>query len=353
MSFKKMLSLSRGEPIAHGLDKNGKKVLTINITPEQSEPDIMADHIESTVNDHDIQKVARILRLLIIETKQLRKFINDVRTKSLNKNGLSEEEKQKIFNNLTDRIQLAVTELRKIAKNNLKTHILFDQHDEVKRVVPLIGGQQKPFDRSLFICGPSGSGKTFLAKDIMKNDLRNRPIVIFSKIDDDESLKELKKLRLTSQPFGDEKGKERVIKIRLKTDDDLLNLPSNEELKNTICFFDDVDSFPSDYASFLSEYRSSLLECGRHHNITILSTSHFLYNYCRTRTLLNECECISLFPHSNKRDARRFLSDRMGLNNQTETPRILQEAMESGRSLTCRLSAPNCIIHEKGVILLS
>ena len=126
MSFKKMLSFERGEPIAHGLDKNGKRVLTINLTDEQSEPDIMADHIENTIDEDDIKAVSKILRLLPIETKQLRKFIDDVRgisrirsDASGSRSGLTEDDKQILFDKLTDRIQLAVTEIRKRAKNIL------------------------------------------------------------------------------------------------------------------------------------------------------------------------------------------------------------------------------------------
>ena len=117
-----MLSFERGDPIAHGLDKNGKKVLTINLTDEQSQPDIMADHIENTIDEDDIQKISKILRLLPIETKQLRKFIDDVRGRSRNKKELTEEDKQILFDKLTDRIQLAVNEIRKLAKNKLKNH---------------------------------------------------------------------------------------------------------------------------------------------------------------------------------------------------------------------------------------
>ena len=135
------------------------------------------------------------------------------------------------------------------------------------------------------------------------------------------------------------------------SEEDLLNLPSNEELKNCVVFFDDCDSFSKDIADFLSEYRSCMLESGRHHNITVLSTSHMVHNWARTRTLLNEAEWVCMFPHSNRRSSMLFLRDRMGLGK-TEIDNILKEVMEHGRGLLCKLSAPNMILHERGLQLI-
>ena len=97
--------------------------------------------------------------------------------------------------------------------------------------------------------------------------------------------------------------------------------------------------------------RDSILECGRHHNITVLSTSHQLYNWAKTRVILNEAETVCLFPHANKRSSMTFLRDRMGLGLR-EVERIVNEAMDCGRCLICKMSAPNMIMHEKGIILI-
>ena len=42
--------------------------------------------------------------------------------------------------------------------------------------------------------------------------------------------------------------------------------------------------------------RENLLETGRHFDLTIISTSHQLSNYAKTRTLLNEATSITVFP---------------------------------------------------------
>ena len=337
--MRSMLSFDRGTEIAHGLDVHGNRVLTINITPEQEKPDIEAvrsdgsDGIDELIDEEDFAHIMKVMRLTGTEIKLLKKVI---------KTGKIEM--------LSDRLKLALINLKERATGKLKTHINFNKSNKIDRIVPLIGSGV--FDRSIFLTGPSGSGKSFLAKEIMKNDLKNRPIIIFSKIDNDDSLKELKKLKISKSSFPEQRdGGPRMIKICLQTEDDLLNLPSNEELKNCVCLFDDIDAFPKEIADFLNAYRDSILECGRHHNITVLSTSHQLYNWAKTRVILNESELVALFPHSNKRASMMFLRDRMGLNKQ-EVLDIVNECMDCGRSLICKMSAPNLIIHNKGVILV-
>lgn len=333
--MRSMLSFDRGKAIAHALDKKGNKILTIYITPEQKDPDIEVDNIDELIDISDFDMIRKSMKLSNTEVKLLQKVL---------KTGNSDI--------LSERLKLALDSLRKSATRKLKTELKFVKSDEIDRVIPLIGGKNVDFDRSIFLTGPSGSGKSWLAKEIMKHDDKARPIIVFSKITDDDSLKELKKLKISKSSFPDQRdGGSRMIKINLQTEDDLLNLPSNHELKNCVCLFDDIDAFPREIADFLNAYRDSILECGRHHNITVLSTSHQLYNWAKTRVILNEAEMVCLFPHANKRSSMTFLRDRMGLGKH-QVQRIVNEAMDCGRCLICKMSAPNLIMHEKGIILI-
>ncbi len=335
---KSMLSFDRGIPIAHCLDSSGKKILTIHITDDQSDPDITVDRIEELIDDEDIESIKNMMKLTNIEVKMIQKALASG----------SEED----FNKLNDRLRLALKSLKDLATRKLKRKIRFDKSDDIDKVVPLIGGSGVKFDRSIFLTGPSGSGKSFLAKEIIKHDEKARCIVVFSKISDDESLNDLRKLKISKSSFPDQHdGGARMIKIKLDTIEDVLDVPSNEMLKDCVVFFDDIDSFSKDIADFLSAYRDSLLECGRHHNICVLSTSHQLYNWAKTRTILNEAILVAMFPHSNRRNAMMFLRDRMGLSKQ-KIESILNECMECSRELVCRMSAPNVIIHAKGVEII-
>lgn len=333
--MRSMLSFDRGQPIAHVLDKSGKKISKIFITPEKDKPDIEVDNIEEIIDDDDLERLTKNIKLSKFEIKLIKKSLKTGK-----------------FEGLNDRLKFALITLKEEATNKLKKKLLLTNIDDMEKIVPLIGGAVEAFDRSIFLTGPSGSGKTYLSKLIMKLDEKNRPIIVFSKIDDDESLRDLKKLKVNKSSFPDQRdGGTRMIKISINTEDDLMNLPSNEDLKNCICFFDDIDSFPREIANILNEYRDSILESGRHHNITVLSTSHQLYNWAKTRVILNESEYVCLFPHANKRSTMMFLKDRMGLINK-EISSILNECMDCGRYIICKMSAPNLIMHEKGIILL-
>jgi len=333
-----MLSFDSGVPVCHCINKAGKKVATLHITEEKEKPDISVDDedINSLISKKDIDYVQKIMKLSTIEVKQIIKALSSG---------------QEAIDQLNDRLKLAIITLRGMTQNNLKTHINFSKSDEIDKLVPLIGGGG--FYRSIFLTGPSGSGKTMLSEDIMLHDEKFRPCVVFSKIDEDDSLKRLRKQKLNSKTELEEQRdkKERLIKIRLQTEDDLLNLPSNEMLKNCVILFDDLDSFPPSISAFLNVYRDQILESGRHHNITVLSTSHQLYNWAKTRVILNEAETVCMFPHSNKRNSMLFLRDRLGLGKD-EIVNIVDEAMNSGRYLICKMSAPNIIITEKSILLL-
>ena len=137
----------------------------------------------------------------------------------------------------------------------------------------------------------------------------------------------------------------------LHTEDQLLNLPGNTDLKNCIVLFDDIGTFAPDIAQYLVEYQANLLETGRHDNITCISTTHILNNYHKTRTMLNEAELVILFPASNKNSSIQYLRNRHGLIRE-DASRLIEKAMMDGRMLCVRQSAPNLVMTEQGVILL-
>ena len=320
-----MLSFDKGRPIAAALDKRGRVVHTIYVTPEQEQPDIEAENILDLIDSVDVKTIKRELKLGLIESKILMKSIR------LNKpDGLSEKLKR-AFDLLVER-----------ANEKLKKEVFF-QGSDVATVVPLIGSGGR-FDRSIALFGASGAGKSFLAKQVMQLDAHRRPCVVFSKIRDDPSLKEIGEQKLHD-------GKSRLIQVPLFCDQDLLDLPADDDLKGCICFFDDIDSLMGERAEFMRVYRDALLESGRHKDITVLSTSHILRNYAKTRVLLNECEHAILFPNSNRRAADVFLKDRLGMDS-SERKHLINRASTSGRHLAIKQSNPMAMIHGQGVILL-
>lgn len=343
---KYMLSFHRGKKVAVALDKDSKPIFTIHVTEEEDLPDIQCDDILSLIDDADRKEIKRSLKLGKIEEKLLERILKDRNKKGgiIFKEGKIDVESIKA----SDKIKRAVQILEERANGKLKTEIDFTGDKSIKNVVPLIGQGKDNFDRSIFLCAPSGAGKTFMTRQIIEQDLKKRPVVLFSKIPDDESMAPLEKLKASD-------GKCRLIKIPLLSEDDLLDLPAEDDLSNegkgTICVFDDLDAFHSDVSQYIREYRDSLLEAGRHKNITCICTSHLLNNYSRTKVMLNEAETVILFPNSNRRHSLVFLKDRLGLER-NEREFLIDKAQRAGRFLGIKMSSPNMVMHNKGVIII-
>lgn len=322
-----MLSFTRGRPIAVALDSGGRILHTIYVTPEEELPDIAVDDPLELIDEVDIESLRRSMRLGKLECRIIMKAVRAGQGANLN------EEMKRAF----DTLEL-------MANQKLKREILFNDKS-VAEVIPLIGQQDVKFDRSIAMIGGSGAGKSFLAKKILVQDRHQRPVVVFSKVTDDPSLKDLKLQRCP------EDNKPRLIQIPIYSDDDLINLPSDADLKGNICLFDDIDAFGGERAQFLRNYRDRLLEAGRHKDVSVISTSHILSNYNKTRTLLNEAEIVVLFPNSNRRSADMFLKDRMGLVK-VDRDLLIARAGGNGRYLAVKLSTPNLMIHQRGIMML-
>ena len=346
-----MLSFTRGEPIALALNKKGDVVHTIHITPDSDLPDIDVDNPLELIDDIDIKAAKRDMKLGTIDTRII--------TNAIRKQDPS---------NLSEGLRRAFDVLESKANSKLKGEIHFGKgaglkpEEKVDSVIPLLGN--RPFDRSILLVGPSGSGKSFLAQKMLMKDKRRRPVMLFSKVRDDPSLKEVKDDTLEStreEQFVGEGGlimkrikkekKSRLRQIPIFSDSDLVDLPVDSDLQGTICLFDDIDAFTGERAAYLRGYRDSLLEAGRHKNVTVLSTSHILSNYNKTRTMLNEAEHVILFPNANRRSADQFLKDRMGMSK-AERDHLISRSGSSGRYMIIRMSCPNLMIHAKGIVLL-
>ena len=335
-----ILSFDHGKKIAVALDKDGKQIHTIYITPEKDLPDIKCDDVMSLIDDIDISALKKSLSMGKIDEKVLKRLLKD-RNKMAKIDGKIDIEKIKA----SEKIRRAIQILEERCAEKLKLEVDFSDDPSVKSVIPLIGQNKEAFDRSIFLCAPSGAGKTYMAKLIIEQDVKKRPVVLFSKIHDDESMKSLEEQKTPVDK------KSRLIKIPLLSEDDLLDLPPEDDLKDTICVFDDLDAFHSDIASYIREYRDSLLECGRHKNITCICTSHLLSNYSKTKVMLNEAEMVILFPSSNRRHASVFLRDRLGLDK-TERDFLIEKSQKAGRFLALKMSSPNMLIHNQGIIII-
>ena len=340
-----MLSFERGTPIALALDKKGGVVHTVHITPDSELPDIDVDNPLELIDDIDIKAAKKDMKLGTIDTRIL---TNAIKLKDSSK--------------LSEGLKRAFDVLESKAHKKLKGEIHFDGKD-VSSVIPLIGNGA--YDRSILLVGPSGSGKSYLAKQIIRHDKRKRPIALYSKVRDDPSLRDLQNQMIPKtvasgllrpgsglvEPIVSTEMVSRLNSIPIYSDDDLVCLPTDSDLENVITLFDDIDAFTGERANYLRGYRDAILEAGRHKNITVLSTSHILSNYNKTRTMLNEAEYVVLFPNANRRSADMFLKDRMGMSK-SDRDHLIRRAGSTGRYMIIRMSCPNLMIHSQGILLI-
>lgn len=318
--------------------KNGNVKHKIYLTKDKGKDKpsaIMASNPYDIINDADLFKINKDIRFNEIEKKVLKKAFK-----------LSEEDRKSL--NISPKLKLILERTKELSLNKLKKNLIFDEND-IDNIVPAWGITGNGYDRSIFIAGPSGSGKSYYAKLIICGDVKKRVCLVFSKVEDDVSLDDVRNQKAKCD------GETRFIQVELDSENDLMNLPSAHDLNNdgdgTICLFDDVDSFGKTFRIYLNDYRNSLLESGRHNNISIITTSHHLANWSGTKTPRAEAEYVILFPSSNKYSAVQFLKQSMGIPKHL-TKFYIDQAMEDGRYICCKLSAPNMIITAKSVFIV-
>lgn len=202
------------------------------------------------------------------------------------------------------------------------------------RIVPTLW--KDPTMRA-YICGATGSGKTtwvinFCKEILLRAGNRKKKIYVISVLSEDKNLDDLGVLRI-------------------KLDESILTNPIElDELKNSICIFDDVETITNKkIKEMVSNLKDQCLSEGRHHNICTICTNHQITDYKKTRNMLLECEFITFFPQSGGlNNIKRLLSTYIGLSKE-EINKIL---LLPSRWVTIFNRYPLACIYESGVFLL-
>ena len=192
----------------------------------------------------------------------------------------------------------------------------------------------------LYIAGPSGSGKSVMAKNYVKQYQTMYPkndVFIFSKVKDDPSLKGIK------DP------------AYITIDDELVDHPIEvlEECEDCCIIFDDIDTVnDKKQGESLTKIMMDVLECGRHNNITCIITSHLIngLDRKRTRTILNECHRVVIFPRSTSAHAiNYFMKNYVGVSDK-KTLKTLGDV--PSRWVCIFRNYPQHVIHSQGAFML-
>lgn len=203
-------------------------------------------------------------------------------------------------------------------------------HEGEVQVIPTTDSRQ-----CLYVAGPSGAGKsTWVSKYVgeYKKMYPKHKVYLFSRVSNDTCLDDLNP-------------------IRIIMDNELIDDPIDpKELKKSIVIFDDTDTIPNDkLRKAMIKLKNDLLETGRHEDIYVIITSHLITNYKETRTILNECHLITLFPHGGSSYGIKQCLERYCGIDKKNSKKILNLP---SRWVTIKKSYPQAVIYEKGLYLL-
>ena len=196
------------------------------------------------------------------------------------------------------------------------------------KITPL---PKKKIVEKVYISAPSGAGKSTYAGNYIKEYrkmFKDDFIFLVSAIREDEAL-------------------DKFDPIRVDIEEEILKDPLDPyEIENSLMVFDDTDTITDNQVNnSVVKFRDYLLECGRHHNIRMLITSHLLSNYKATRKILNEATSIVVFPRaSGTYHIKRYLKTYCGFTDEE----IKKFINLPSRWVCIDRTYPMFVIYEKG-----
>ncbi|HLX52498.1 MAG TPA: hypothetical protein VKR58_01060 [Aquella sp.] len=221
-----------------------------------------------------------------------------------------------------------------------------DSEEDIGNEIEINDGKLEPLidvnQRSVnYIAGPSGSGKSTYASNIIKNYKKIFPekeLFIFSRTDsqNDPALVNLGGYQIS-------------------IDQSLLTDPidiTKELSGGSILLFDDCNTVQDDkLKKAIDKLMADIMEIGRKLDITIIITNHLVIPNEKkiARTIMNEMQCLTVFPKSGSSQQIRYaLKQYFGLNNK-QIDQILQIP---SRWITIHKTYPQTIIYENGAFIL-
>jgi hypothetical protein len=194
-----------------------------------------------------------------------------------------------------------------------------------------------PEKRSIvYVFGASGSGKSYFVKGYVQEWKKlhpKAPVYVFSRLEKDESLDEIKPKRvLIDDSLADE---------RITTDD---------FEPNSMVIFDDIDTLPKNQLDAVYSIMNDILQVGRHRNIYCCITSHLGSDYKKTRVILNEAHGICIFPNgSSAKQITYVLETYAGLDKAD----IKKLRKLPSRWVFVRKAYPAAVVYNTGCYLLT
>lgn len=156
---------------------------------------------------------------------------------------------------------------------------------------------------NVYLAGPQKSGKTYVLKMLLDQLLKiyeDLKIFLFTDMEakDDPLLSNIKNLK------------------RIKLDDKLEKRFKISDFSNSVVIFDDIDScLDKNVLKSAEGLRDSILKIGRKMKISCFITNHLINTGDSTKTIMNECSNIVIFPKGGNKYAIDYcLKKYIGLN---------------------------------------
>lgn len=191
----------------------------------------------------------------------------------------------------------------------------------------------------VYLTAPSESGKSTWLAITLKHLLRVHPgkrIILLSAVNEDPVLDTLPNL------------------VRVELDPGMVHDPLDlDSFTDAAVVFDDIDRIVDrPLKKYIESLRDSLLTAGRHRGVSVYCTAHLASNGHESRSVLNECSKIVLFPGMGgaAHGIRRLLKEYCGLN--TKQIQQFLDLRHQSRWAMVHRDAPMYVMHEKGIYLL-
>lgn len=181
----------------------------------------------------------------------------------------------------------------------------------------------------VYVSAPSGSGKSFYTGCFLKKYHKafpKRPIYIISPVTEDKAYDSLKPMRIKLDELANE------------------DVPISE-FQDSIVVIDDCDSISDKrIRNKVLALQNALLERGRHHNTSVIVTSHITCAGNDTKKILNEAHMIVVFVQNMANRNIKYLMDNyLGLDKH----QITYIKKLKGRSTTFYKTYPSLVITDK------
>ena len=214
-----------------------------------------------------------------------------------------------------------------------------------EHTIELTGGDtfEKAVDTSqerevMYVSGISGAGKSYYCRQYIEKFRKKYPkrdVFVFSSLGECKTLDKLKYLK----------------RIKILDPEFMSRTLTAKDFKQSLVLFDDIDVISNrKIEQQVYEIMNSILQIGRHHQVTALVTSHSATNGNDTKIILNESTAITLFPKAAGNKGLLYIADQyLGL----DTKEAKQLKKIEGRFVTIVRSHPRCIFSLKKAYMIN